>query len=64
MSCNSFNTIPTFKECAGKDCHNQGTIKLKIKFIKKFGLFCESCTLELKTLDLIDEDDIGGFKET
>lgn len=64
MSCNLFNTSPTFKECAGKDCHNQGTIKLKIKFIKKFGLFCEACTLELKILDLSDEDNIGGFKET
>jgi hypothetical protein len=64
MSYNSFNTIPTFKEYAGKDCHNQGTIKLKIKFIKKFGLFCNSCTLELKILDLIDEDNMGGFKET
>jgi hypothetical protein len=65
MSCNSYNTNPAFKECAGRDCDNVGTIKLKIKFIKKVGHFCKSCTFELKTLDLIDDidDDIGGINK-
>jgi hypothetical protein len=53
-----------FKECTGKECHNQGRVNLKIKFIKKLGLFCESCTLELKALDLIDEENLGGIKES
>lgn len=55
MSCDSYNTIPTFKECAGKNCHNDAIVKLKVKFIRKIGFFCESCSLELKALDLIDE---------
>jgi hypothetical protein len=54
MSCDSYNTIPAFKECAGINCNNEPIIKLKIKFIKKFGYFCKSCYLELKALDLID----------
>lgn len=60
MYCNSYNTIPAFKECAGKDCHNEHIIKLKIKFIKKVDYFCKSCYLKLKALDLIEEDSIGG----
>ncbi|HSF49322.1 MAG TPA: hypothetical protein VLA74_01060 [Nitrososphaeraceae archaeon] len=58
MSCDSYNTIPTFKECAGKNCPNDATVKLKIKFIKKIGYFCESCTSELKTLDLTEQEEI------
>ena len=62
MSCNPYNTFPTFKECAGKDCHNKATTEFKIKFIKKVGFFCESCVLELKALDLIDVDGLGETK--
>jgi len=58
MSSYSYNTIPTFKECAGKNCYNDAIVKLKVKFIKKIGYFCESCTIELKTLDLIEPEDI------
>ncbi|HEX5186960.1 MAG TPA: hypothetical protein VFV86_08730 [Nitrososphaeraceae archaeon] len=62
MSCEPYNTIHTFKECAGKNCLKQATVKLKIKFIKKFGFFCEDCILELKALDLIDEESVGETK--
>jgi hypothetical protein len=62
MSCDSYNTIPAFKECAGKNCNKEPIIKLKIKFIKKVGYFCKSCYLELQALDLIDDDDLGGTK--
>ena len=60
MCCDSYNTIPTFKECAGKNCKNSATAQLQVKFIKKIGYFCESCTLELKALGLIDEDNLEG----
>ena len=59
MSCNSYNTNPTFKECAGKNCNNKATIKLKLKIIKKDGFFCKSCAMELNALDLIEKDELG-----
>ena len=62
MSCDSYNTIPAFKECAGINCNNEPIIKLKIKLIKKVGYFCKSCYLELKALDVIDGEGIDVDK--
>ena len=62
MSCDSYSTIPKFKECAGKNCQNPATTRLQVKFIKKIGYFCKSCTLELKALGLVDEDILEGSK--
>ena len=63
MSCNTDNTIRLNKDCAGRDCDNIGTINLKIKYIKRSGLFCESCALELKIIGLIDDENEGGINK-
>lgn len=43
-----------YKECAGKGCKNIGNNKLKIKYVQKFGWFCDTCKKGLKKADLID----------
>jgi hypothetical protein len=60
MSDINIKTRDLFKICAGKECHNEATTKLKIKYIKKAGYFCEYCYIELKNLDLIDGEIIDG----
>ena len=54
MTHNIDSSIPKYKECAGKRCKNSGNNKLKIKYIQKFGWFCDSCKNGLKKADLID----------
>jgi hypothetical protein len=56
MSDVNIKTRELFKICAGKECNNEATIKLKIRYIKRVGYFCESCHTELKNLDLIDSE--------
>jgi hypothetical protein len=42
------NTTERFKEfCSGKGCKNLGKTLLKIKYINKTGLFCDSCAAGL-----------------
>ena len=42
------NTTEQFKVfCSGKGCNNLGKILLKIKYINKTGLFCDSCAEDL-----------------
>lgn len=40
--------------CAGKGCPNRGTVELRIIFIQKTGLFCESCAQNLKYYGLVE----------
>ena len=40
--------------CSGKDCSKEGKFVVKIKFIDKTGLFCESCTQYLSQESLGD----------
>jgi hypothetical protein len=40
------------EDCAGKGCHKKGIRLLEIKFIKKFGFFCDSCSSELLDLGI------------
>lgn len=35
--------IETFP-CAGKDCTNEGTNRLKLRYLDLIGNFCQSCT--------------------
>jgi hypothetical protein len=48
------NTIITSnkKVCACKNCNNVPTTILKIKYIQKIGLFCDSCTKDLLDQEL------------
>jgi hypothetical protein len=40
------------EDCAGKNCHKKGTKLLEIRFIKKSGFFCDSCSFELLELGI------------
>ncbi len=42
------------KECFGRRCSNIGTNNLKIKYIKKYGWFCDSCKQYLQKEGLIE----------
>ena len=48
-------TLHTYKEqeCAGKDCRNRGIHLLKVRFLNKSGLFCDSCKNDLVSHDLV-----------
>jgi hypothetical protein len=48
----SNNASQEFKKCAGKDCEKPGRITLKIKYVNKIGLFCDSCAEDLTSQDL------------
>jgi hypothetical protein len=39
-------------DCAGKGCRKKGIKLLEIKFIKKSGFFCDSCSSELLELGI------------
>ena len=54
MSSNKYINLKTFKRCVAKNCNQEGTTILEIKYIKKSGLFCSSCAQEFKDLDLVD----------
>jgi hypothetical protein len=58
MNYNIDNNVQEYKECAGRDCKNHGKYKLKIKYIHKFGLFCNSCRQGLQKMDLIDTEEL------
>lgn len=57
---NNQNTIQKYKPCAGKGCKKRGTHYLKIRFLKKFGWFCDSCKEFLIQNKLVDETDDAG----
>jgi hypothetical protein len=46
-----------YKPCAGKGCKRKGTHYLRIRFLKKFGWFCNSCNEFLIEDMLVDKDD-------
>jgi hypothetical protein len=45
-----------YKECAGKDCQNEGKIELIVQYLNKRGCFCESCAEDLLCLGLVKQD--------
>ena len=45
-----------YKECAGKDCQNEGKIELIVQYLNKRGCFCESCAEDLLCLGLVKPD--------
>gem|GEM_PF-2980822 len=53
VSANNREQVQTSTEdCAGKGCHKKGNKLLEIKFIKKSGFFCDSCSSELLNLGI------------
>jgi hypothetical protein len=54
----SNNIIIGYKKCAGKGCDKVGKTILKIRYLNKTGLFCNSCVNDLIAADIaIVEDD-------
>jgi hypothetical protein len=50
-----------YKECAGKQCQNEGKIELIVKYVDKRGHFCESCIETLIRLGLArHKDNVTG----
>jgi hypothetical protein len=60
-------TNQRYKPCAGKGCKKKGIHYLRIRFLKKFGWFCDSCKdflIQDKLIDKADEiDNIGHIFE-
>jgi hypothetical protein len=42
-------------DCAGLNCINQGFHRLKIRYIDKYGTFCNSCKTDLEQSGLVCE---------
>jgi hypothetical protein len=49
-------TYTRSKGCAGKGCPNEGKIALCIKYLRKVGYFCDTCTAELLQHDLVTKE--------
>jgi len=47
MNSNITDTKDENKVCAGNGCKNNGTILLKIEYIRKTGYFCNTCAHDL-----------------
>lgn len=43
------------KDCACKGCKNNGTIALRIQYIRKIGYFCDICAHDLLQSGLAEE---------
>lgn len=56
MNYNIINNEHQYKQCAGKDCNRIATQLVKIRYLNKFGHFCDECKIELLDLGLVIED--------
>jgi hypothetical protein len=55
-SVNNYDLVG-YKQCAGKDCKENGINRLRILFINKIGYFCDSCTNHLLALDIVTKEE-------
>lgn len=53
MNSHNINTEQQYKECAGKDCNRIATTQLKIRYLNRYGYFCNVCKNELLDLGLV-----------
>lgn len=54
-SANSFYPQTFLKsKCAGKNCQRKASRILEIKLLHKKGGFCETCSIELRNLGLVE----------
>ena len=56
MHCDTIKHGHQYKQCAGKECNRIATQLLKIRYLNKFGHFCDKCKTELLDLGLVIED--------
>jgi hypothetical protein len=50
----SFNT-DRFKDiCSGRNCKRKPATRLRIKYVKRIGEFCELCAADLIEADLVE----------
>ena len=56
MTYDNINSEHQYKQCAGKDCNRIATQLLKIRYLNKFGHFCDKCKIELVDLELVIEN--------
>jgi hypothetical protein len=52
--------------CSGRNCERKPTTKLRIKYLKKVGEFCELCAIDLIEAGLVEEKcsvEIGSNRE-
>jgi hypothetical protein len=52
------NNISAYSKilCACRNCPNEATKYLKIKFVHKIGQFCENCSVNLKRDGIVEEE--------
>jgi hypothetical protein len=59
MKSNIIHSKGENKHCAGNGCKNNGTIALRIQYIRKTGYFCNTCAHDLLQSGLVE----AGKKE-
>lgn len=52
MNSSSNNVNIEYKKCAGKGCDRVGRTILKVRYLNKTGLFCDSCVNDLVAADI------------
>jgi uncharacterized protein YqkB len=57
MNSNNSNNRQLYNNCAGKNCNRKGINKLRIRYIKKLGYFCDSCTLRLLEMEIVTKEE-------
>jgi hypothetical protein len=49
------DSVQRMRICAGKKCQRQGTRYLEVKYLNKYGWFCDSCMERLLVDGLIGD---------
>jgi hypothetical protein len=49
--------INEYKECAGRNCKNNGKYKLFVKVIHMVGWFCNDCKKVLQEMNLVNVEE-------
>jgi hypothetical protein len=52
MNSTSNNVSIEYRKCAGKGCDRVGRTILKVRYLNKTGLFCDSCVDDLVAADI------------
>ena len=52
MNPSSNNVSIEYKKCAGRGCDRIGRTILKVRYLNKTGLFCDSCVNDLIAADI------------
>lgn len=52
MNSSPNNVSIEYKKCAGKGCDRAGRTILKVRYLNKTGIFCDSCVNDLLATDI------------